>query len=46
MWDFYGTATGGGYMIDDNNNTVWIQSSSQPTTIYKKQFIDLTKDVI
>ena len=46
MWDFYNTATAGGYMVDDNNNAIWIQSASQPTTIYKKQLIDMTKDII
>ena len=45
MWDFYNTATGGGYMIDDNNNAIWAQSASQLTTIYKKQFIDLSSGV-
>ena len=42
MWDFYNTTTGGGYIVADNNNTVWTQSTSQPTKIYKKQFIDLS----
>jgi len=46
MWDFYSTTTTGGYMLGDNNNTIWTQSASQPTTIYKKQFIDMTKDII
>ena len=46
MWDFYKTTTGGGYIVADNNNTIWTQSASQPTTIYKKQFIDMTKDII
>lgn len=41
-WDFYKTTTGGGYMLGDNNNTIWTQSVSQPNTIYKKQFIDLS----
>jgi len=45
MWDFYNTTTTGGYMIDDNNNAIWTQSASQPTTIYKKQFIDMTKNI-
>jgi len=45
MWDFYNTATTGGYMVDDNNNTIWTQSASQPTTIYKKQLIDMTKNI-
>lgn len=46
MWDFYNTTTTGGYMIDDNNNTIWTQSASQPNTIYKKQFIDLSSGVM
>ena len=46
MWNFYNTTTTGGYMIDDNNNTIWTQSASQPTTIYKKQFIDLSSGVM
>ena len=46
LWDFYNTATSGGFLIDDNNNTIWTQSASQPTTIYKKQFIDMTSDII
>ena len=46
MWDFYNTTTTGGCMIDDNNNTIWVQSASQPTTIYKKQLIDMTSDII
>ena len=46
MWDFYNTSTTSGYIIDDNNNTIWTQSASQPTTIYKKQFIDMTSDII
>lgn len=45
MWNFYNTTTTGGYMIDDNNNAIWTQSASQPTTIYKKQFIDMTKNI-
>jgi hypothetical protein len=45
MWDFYNTTTTGGYVVADNNNTIWTHSASQPTTIYKKQFIDLTKDI-
>jgi|GEM_PF-2745931 len=45
MWDFYNTATAGGYILSDNNNTIWIQPGSQPTTIYKKQFIDMTKNI-
>ena len=45
MWDFYETTETGGYVISDKNNTIWIQSGSQPTTIYKKQFVDLTKDI-
>ena len=46
MWDFYSTTTTGGYILADNNNTIWTQSASQPTTIYKKQFIDMTKDIM
>ena len=46
MWDFYKTTTGGGYIVADNNNTIWTQSASQPTTIYKKQFIDLSSGVM
>lgn len=46
MWNFYNTTTTGGYIINDNNNTIWTQSASQPTTIYKKQFIDMTSDII
>ena len=46
MWDFYNTTTSGGFLINDNNNTIWTQSASQPTTIYKKQFIDMTSDII
>lgn len=46
MWDFYNTTTTGGCVINDNNNTIWTQSASQPTTIFKKQLIDLTKGVI
>ena len=34
-----------GYMLGDGNNTIWTQSGSQPTTIYKKQFIDMTKNI-
>lgn len=45
MWDFYKTTTTGGYMMGDNNNTIWTQSASQPTTIYKKQFIDMTSNI-
>ena len=45
MWDFYSTTTTGGYILSDNNNTIWIQPGSQPTTIYKKQFIDMTKNI-
>jgi len=45
MWNFYNTTTAGGYMIDDNNNAIWTQSASQSTTIYKKQFIDMTKNI-
>ena len=45
MWNFYNTTTTGGYMIDDNNNAIWTQSASQSTTIYKKQFIDMTKNI-
>lgn len=46
MWDFYNTTTGGGYILGDGNNTIWTQSASQPTTVYKKQFIDMTSDII
>ena len=46
MWDFYGTTTTDGYILSDNNNTIWTQSASQPTTIYKKQFIDLSSGVM
>ena len=46
MWDFYKTGGTSGYMLNDNNNTIWTQSASQSTTIYKKQFIDMTKDII
>jgi hypothetical protein len=46
MWDFYNTTTTGGQMLCDNNNTIWTQSSSQPTTIHKKQFIDLSRGVM
>lgn len=46
MWDFYETTTGGGYMLSDTNNTVWTLSASQPTIIYKKQFIDLSSGVM
>ena len=46
MWNFYNTTTIGGYIVADNNNTIWTQSASQPTTIYKKQFIDMTSDII
>ncbi len=46
MWDFYKTTTEGGYILSDNNNTIWTQSASQSTKIYKKQFIDMTKDII
>jgi hypothetical protein len=45
MWDFYKTTIGGGYILSDNNNTIWTQSASQLTTIYKKQFIDMTKNI-
>ena len=46
MWDFYKTTVTGGYVVGDNNNTIWTQSASQPTTIYKKQFIDLSSGVM
>ncbi len=46
MWDFYNTTVVGGYILSDNNNTIWAQSASQPTTIYKKQFIDLSSGVM
>jgi hypothetical protein len=46
MWDFYNTTTTVGQMLCDNNNTIWTQSSSQPTTIHKKQFIDLSRGVM
>ena len=46
MWDFYKTTTAGGYMLGDNNNTIWTQSASQSTKIYKKQFIDMTSNII
>lgn len=46
MWDFYETTTTSGYMVVDNNNTIWTQSISHPNTIYKKQFIDLTSGVM
>ena len=45
-WDFYGTTTTGGYILSDNNNTIWTQSASQATTIYKKQFVDLSSGVM
>ena len=45
MWDFYNTTVTGGYILGDNNNTIWTWSASQPTTIYKKQFIDMTKNI-
>lgn len=45
MWDYFNTSTVGGYMVGDNNNTIWTQSVKQPTTIYKKQFIDLSSGV-
>jgi hypothetical protein len=28
MWDFTKTTTGGGYILSDNNNTIWTQSAS------------------
>ena len=46
MWDFYNTTVTGGYMLSDSNNTIWTQSASQPTAIYKKQFIDLSSGVM
>lgn len=45
LWDFYNTTTTSGQMLCDNNNTIWTQAGSQPDKIYKKQFIDLTKDI-
>ena len=44
-WDFFGTTLAGGYLISDNNNTIWIHPPTTPTTIYKKQFIDMTKNI-
>ena len=46
MWDFYKTGGTRGYMLNDKNNTIWTQSASQPTTIYKKQFVDLSSGVM
>lgn len=46
MWDFYNTSTTSGCMFCDNNNTIWTQSAAQPTTTYKKQFIDLSSGVM
>ena len=45
-WDYFNASTGGGYIVADNNNTIWTQSASQPNTIYKKQFIDLSSGVM
>jgi len=45
MWDFYNAGGTVGYMLSDKNNTIWTQSASRPTTIYKKQFIDMTKNI-
>jgi len=33
------------YLLD-NNKTLWFHSPSRPSKIYKKQFIDMTKDII
>ena len=45
-WDFYNTTLAGGYLIGDNNNTIWTHPPITPTTIYKKQFIDMTSDIV
>jgi len=46
MWNFYNTTSTGGRVVSDNNNTIWTYSASQPFTIYKKQFIDMTSNII
>ena len=45
-WSFYSPTSTGGQVASDNNNTIWTQTTGDFTTIYKKQFVDLTKDVI
>ena len=44
-WNYYNTTTAGGFMLMDNNFTIYTHSYKEPK-FYKKQFIDLTKDVI
>ena len=44
-WNYYNTTTQGGAFYVDKNNTIWSQNRSI-TNIYKKQFIDMTKDII
>jgi len=45
IWDYYNTSTSGSVFCIDNNNMIWTQSASKQTTIYKKQFIDMTKNI-
>lgn len=46
-WDFYPTGTGTtGDLENDLNNTVWVTHAKNPTVLFKKQFIDLTKGAI
>lgn len=45
-WTFYSPTATGGFIVSDNNNTVWTQSAGELTTIYKKQFIDLSSGVM
>ncbi len=44
-WEFYSPTSTGGYVVGDNNNTIWTQSAGEFTTIYKKQFIDMTSNI-
>lgn len=45
-WSFYSPTATGGHVASDNNNTIWTQTAGEFTTIYKKQFIDLSSGVM
>lgn len=44
-WNYYNTTTTGGFMLIDNNSTIYTHSYKE-SKFYKKQFIDMTEGVI